>query len=287
VLGPGERRWSFEAIGTQWQIDAERDLTADEQGTVTELIDRYDATWSRFRDDAAITALRDGGTALLPVDQAEPLLDLYRRLARLTDDAVSPLVGASLEHLGYDRGYSFLAAGGHRSAPRMSELRWEPPELTAPSGTVLDVGAAGKGQVAGLVADLLSGLGLGIFTVDAGGDIVRRGPTIRVGLEHPADPTRVVGIAELAGASIAASAINRRWWGEGLHHVIDGRTGAPITSLWATWVIAADPMVADGVATALFFVPPDVVEAEFDIDWVTLGPAGLAASSSWPGEIYR
>jgi thiamine biosynthesis lipoprotein len=60
----------------------------------------------------------------------------------------------------------------------------------------------------------------------------------------------VIGVVDLVNRALCASAVNRRTWGEGLHHVIDGRTRKPTTEVVATWVIADDAATADGLARA-------------------------------------
>ena len=69
-------------------------------------VEAFDRTYSRFRDDSLVSAIaRTPGTYPFP-DDAPELFELYRRLYEATDAAVSPLVGRTLETLGYDRGYS-------------------------------------------------------------------------------------------------------------------------------------------------------------------------------------
>ena len=62
----------------------------------------------------------------------------------------------------------------------------------------------------------------------------------RIGLEHPFDPRRAIGVWEVTDAALCASATNRRAWGDGLHHVLDARTGQPVRTIAATWAVAAD-----------------------------------------------
>ena len=93
----------------------------------------------------------------------------------------------------------------------------------------------------------------GSIVVDAGGDIAVRGAPQRIGLEHPFDERRAIGVWEVADAALCASAVNRRAWGDGLHHVLDARTGAPVRTVAATWAVAPTAMRADAIATALFF----------------------------------
>ncbi|MFW8745695.1 hypothetical protein ACOI9R_36760, partial [Mesorhizobium japonicum] len=68
----------FEAIGTAWRIDSERELTPAEGGVIAERIERYDRDWSRFRDDSLVRRIaREPGSYELP-PEAGPLLGLYR-----------------------------------------------------------------------------------------------------------------------------------------------------------------------------------------------------------------
>ena len=99
--------------------------------------------------------------------------------------------------------------------------------------------------------------------VDASGDLrVRGAASERIALEHPADPTKAIGVVELRDGALCASASNRRAWGDGLHHVIDAVTGLPTAAVIATWALAPDALHADGLATALFFDPAPNLFAE-------------------------
>jgi len=282
--------WAFDAIGTRWRIDAElSDGPLDE--AVAALIDRYDRDWSRFRDDSRVRRIaRAAGRHELPAEGAA-LLDLYRRLHDATDGAVSPLVGAALEHHGYDAAYSLRPrAGGPGPVPPLSAIRWSGTTLETDAPLLLDVGALGKGQLVDLVGALLVERGAAAFTIDAGGDLLHRGapgrPPLRVALEHPGDPSRAIGVAELDEGALAASAVNRRAWGD-RHHVLDGRDGEPTRWVAATWAIAATAMEADGLATALFFRSPAELAGDFAFEGLrVLADGRLQRSPGWPGELF-
>jgi len=96
-----------------------------------------------------------------------PMLDEYVRLGRATAGAVNPLVGASLERLGYDATYS-LTPGEPVAAPHDWEARltWRG-ELRLDGAGTIDVGALGKGRLVDLVAAAIGGASV----VDASGDI--------------------------------------------------------------------------------------------------------------------
>lgn len=282
---------AFDAIGTRWRLTTDRPIDAGLRDRVDDLIERYDRTWSRFRADSAVQGLAATGGPRDLGPEAAPLLGLLEVLRTATDGAMDPLVAASLEHLGYDAGVGLAARPGHLPAPRavvttgVDGVRLDPPAL-------LDVGSAGKGQLVDLVAGLLARAGHERFVVDASGDLVAAGAPLTVALEHPFDPSAAVGVIEVDGGAIAGSAVNRRAWtgpdGRRLHHVLDARTGAPVETVAATWVLAGSAMLADALATALFLVPPEALADRFDFRWVRITTDGrLAASDGIPGELFR
>ncbi len=278
--------WRFDAIGTRWEIETAHEVDAPRRARVAAVIDRFDREWSRFREDSAVTRVaQDGGT----IESADTgaMLDAYRELSAATGGAVNPLVGRSLAALGYDASYS-LVAGQPVAAPAAwtDTVRWSAGAATASAPALLDVGALGKGRLVDLVVDALADVP-GDLVVDAGGDMRARGSRIRVGLEHPYDATKAIGVIELQDAALCASATNRRAWGDGLHHVLDARTGVPVRTWAATWAIAPDAMRADAVATALFFDGGPELAASWGVEWVRMTTDGRAERSrGCPAELF-
>nr|WP_231713060.1 FAD:protein FMN transferase [Arthrobacter sp. zg-Y769] len=272
----------FEAIGTQWTLSTAVPLDPATQAAVAEVVGSYDRTYSRFRSDSTVARMAEAaGNFVLPASAA-PLLTLFDTLQRLTGGAVNPLVGRSLEVLGYDAGYSFLPSGSPVPAAAWAEtVSWttdgSATTLTISAPVTFDIGAAGKGQLVDLVSAVLAEAGHREYVVDAGSDLRSAGAAeLRVALEHPYDTTRAIGVLTLADRALCASAVNRRQWGDGLHHVLDARTGAPVDTVAATWALAADAMTADGLATALFFAEPDELAREFSFDYVRMFTDGRA-----------
>ncbi|AZZ51060.1 FAD:protein FMN transferase [Rathayibacter festucae] len=284
-----ESAWRFEAIGTTWQIDTDAPLDALVRERLRARIEAYDRTWSRFRDDSAASRLRtEPGEHVFPAEAVE-LFALYDELFALTGGGVTPFVGVALEQLGYDPAYSLVPRGPVAPAPSWAAARGGGgATLRTAAGVVLDVGAAGKGQLVDLVLDELASAGVERAVVDASGDLRARGVgAYRVGLEHPFDASRAIGVAEPGERALCASAGNRRAWGDGLHHVLDGRTGRPVDTVIATWVVADSTLVADGLATALFVCPPEVLAERFDFEFVrVLSAGGLHYSPRFPGEVF-
>ncbi|MEO6604431.1 MAG: FAD:protein FMN transferase [Aeromicrobium sp.] len=286
---PKPDAWQFEAIGTAWQIDSAAPLSTPTRDAVLERINAFDDVWSRFREDSIVTQIAgSSGTWELP-DEADALLHLYASLYELTDGSMTPLIGRALADLGYDADYSLTEQDDPGPVPSWDAIAWHHPYLTNIEPVLLDVGAAGKGLLVDLVAGMLGDAGVDGFTVDASGDLLHRAPEpLRIALEHPADASRAVGVAELeAGQALCGSATNRRAWGDGLHHVLDGRTGRPTDDVIATWVVADSCMVADGLATALFLAEPDQLMARFTYEFVRMHADGRVEwSPEFPGEVF-
>jgi thiamine biosynthesis lipoprotein len=284
--------WTFEAIGTAWQIDTREPLAADVRAAVLGRIERFDAAWSRFRDDSLVSRIASTpGEWQLP-DEAEQLLGFFTELHDATGGAVNPLVGRTLSDLGYDATYSLTASDEPAAVPPWGSLELSAGALTTTAPVLIDVGAAGKGllvdEVAAIVARETDQL-----TVDASGDLFFGGDgaaaPLRIALEHPLDAGRAIGVAEIqAGDALCASATNRRAWGDGLHHVLDARTGRPTHDVVATWVVAPQScMRADGLATAHFFADPALLMERFDHQFVRMHADGRVLwSPDFPGEIF-
>jgi thiamine biosynthesis lipoprotein len=287
----------FEAIGAPWQIETAEAMPAALVDAIFARIEEYDATWSRFRADSLVARIAmSPGTYSMPADAA-PLLALYRRLYDATGGAVTPLVGRALEGLGYDRDYTLKPAADAASIviPAWDDaMQWDAAAstLTTAIPVTLDVGAAGKGYLADIVAGLLRDNGIDEYLIDASGDLVHRGArAVRVGLEHPFDSSLAIGVYELANGALCASAPGRRAWGTALtgdlHHILDGLTGRPTGTVAATWAIAPTGLLADGLATALFFASGETLAAEFDFKYVRMFPdSRVEHSPDFEGELF-
>ncbi|MER5440447.1 FAD:protein FMN transferase [Streptomyces sp. NPDC002790] len=293
-----ETRFTFDAIGSHWQIDTDEPLSTSLRTCIFDRAEHFDATYSRFRPDSLVSriaAATDGGAFDFPEDSLH-LFDLYDRLYAATGGAVDPLVGRDLELLGYDPTYSLAPAPdtARRAEHARGRATWaadvvrDGTTLVTRRPLVIDVGAAGKGYLVDRLSGILREAGHTGFVVDGSGDLFHNGEhAIRVGLEHPYDQKQVIGVASLHGQAMCASGTTRRTWGEGLHHVLDARTGVPVDKMVATWVVAEDTALADGLATALFFTEAQRLADDFRFTYVRMYSDGRAEHSpDFVGEIF-
>ncbi|NQD86546.1 FAD:protein FMN transferase [Paenarthrobacter sp. CM16] len=286
---PDWSSFSFEGIGTQWEISTPEALAPAVRRQLLETVSDYDMTYSRFRPDSLVSGLsREPGSITLP-GHAGALLGVYAALYRLSGGAMTPLIGSSLERLGYDPAYTLTPAGNPVAPPRWEDvLDWTGTALTVSEPVVLDIGAAGKGQLVDLLAGVLGTNGHSDFLIDGSGDMLHAGThPVVVALEHPYDPGQAIGTVELNNSALCASASNRRAWGDGLHHVLDGTTGKPVHTTVATWTMAGSALEADALATALFMLEPTPLQEEFDFAWLRVSSSGAATfSDRFEGRLF-
>ncbi|MGC6588825.1 FAD:protein FMN transferase [Paenibacillus sp. Dod16] len=290
--------YQFNAIGTNWDIETKKPLGDMLEGLIQERIELFDQSYSRFRPDSIVSRIASaayGGKFDFPADSTL-LFDLFDQLYKATEGAVDPLVGRELELLGYDSTYSLKPVSDsiREKAYAQGKPGWltnvirHRTSLITDRPVVIDVGAAGKGYLVDIISEILIEEGLSEFVVDGSGDIRHSGETnIQVGLEHPFDSNLVVGVCKLKNQALCASAVNRRTWGEGLHHIIDARTGTPAQDIVATWVVADVALVADGLATALFFTSGEHLARFFRFSYVRMFKDGQAeVSKNFEGEVF-
>ncbi|HRN70636.1 MAG TPA: FAD:protein FMN transferase [Candidatus Woesebacteria bacterium] len=286
--------FSYESMGTGWsvsiwdQIDS-HSFNALKHEIIT-LSQRFDETYSRFIKTSLVSQLsQKTGIVSVPLDFIE-ILQLYFRLYNLSGKKFTPLIGSVLEDLGYDAQYSLKEKDTIHPVADLDKavtiLDDETIELHTPC--LFDFGALGKGYFVEKIKSLLSIEGIRKFLVNGSGDIFYQGngELISVGLEHPLDTSKVIGIIQLENGALCGSGSNRRSWGKH-HHIIDPDSLTSTTEIIASWVMADSATIADGLATALFLVPPEYFQKEFKFEYLLLNKdMKVKRSKGFSAELY-
>ncbi|MBP7057014.1 FAD:protein FMN transferase [Candidatus Gracilibacteria bacterium] len=284
---------AFEAIGTHWQITLPQvpmgfDVVALFK-QVQDRIEQFEDTYSRFRPQSLLTKIaQQAGEYQLPTD-AEPLFSLYQKLYHATKGAFTPLIGQALVDAGYDSEYSLQPKSLKQIVPWEEALTYDFPKLTTKHPIALDFGAAGKGYIIDIVSKLIQETGINDFLINAGGDIYHHSShnePITVGLEHPHNKAQVIGIAQIYNQSICGSAGNRRQW-EGFHHIINPHNLQSPRHIEALWVIANETMIADALATCLFFVSVISLAKDYNFEYLIMySDSSIERSPHFPAELF-
>jgi thiamine biosynthesis lipoprotein len=279
---------AFDAIGTKWQIETLEPIGDSTLSAINDCVEQFDRAYSRFRSDSLVTEMSNSAGMYHFPDNSIDLLSFYRKIYDLTNGHVTPLIGSMLEKAGYDAEYS-LRTREQTPLPAWDEvMSWDGATVTTTQPVVLDIGAAGKGYLIDLIGQILSSNAIDEYVIDGSGDLLHKGPSENiVGLEHPLDSSKVIGTISIQNSSLCASSSNRRAWGEDMHHIFNPHTMQPTRDILATWVIAKTALIADGLATALFFIAPENLKKSFDFQYVRMHSDGIVESSSkFNGELF-
>lgn len=281
---------NFEAIGTQWTIELFGLASLDDAvvQSIARRIQQFDAYYSRFRKDSLVTHMsRAAGTYKLPPD-AQPMLDMYQELYEATDGKMTLLIGQALSDAGYDADYS-LKSKSLQSPPAWDEvITYKFPVITLKRPALLDFGAMGKGYLVDIVAAVLQSHGIQRFLINAGGDILHHDTerAAEVGLEHPGDTSRVIGVVELKNQSLCGSAGNRRKWGA-YHHILDPVELRSPKHIAAVWVCADTAILADALTTALFFIEPEALLKHYMFSYaIVRSDYSLDVANNFPATFF-
>ncbi len=273
---PGYRHYRGEAMGTGLALTY-AGCAGDVEAVVVQELKRVDAQLSTWRSDSEVARFNASATedwfpvsapvAALAVDA----LALSRHSGGAFDLTVAPLV--RLWGFGPDAPVNGSAPSAEAVAATMGQVGWQklevrldPPALRRRiAGLSLDFSAIGKGHGVDGVAERLDALGCRSYLVDIGGEVrtLGQGPQggpWRIGVEPP-DGGMPQWVLRLSGQSAATSGDYRNFRlldGRRLSHIIDPRTGAPVSHpLASVTVVAASAAGADGLATAIQVLGPD------------------------------
>ncbi len=230
-----------------------------------------------YRSYEGVTNLHDLAEAEEPLALESPVIHLLTEalaLGNQSGGAVSPLYGG-LTRLWQDFMKAEEAEPGSGVLPTAEQiasalakdggsLSVDPERytvtLTKPQAGI-DVGAFAKGYAGQLLAGSAAQLGLLGAVIDLGGNITLYGthPQGRAWQVDVASPEGGVAfrLSLAGGVTVSTAGDYQRYVerdGVRYHHIIDPTTGYPATRYRAVTVIAADGLMADGLATALFLL---------------------------------
>jgi FAD:protein FMN transferase len=121
---------------------------------------------------------------------------------------------------------------------------------------IVDLGGIAKGFAVDRAIEALKDNGVRAGIVNAGGDLRTFGSASElVHVRHPAEPTRVAGAVRLRERAMATSGIyleRRKYLGNYVSPMLDGRTTQPACELISVSVAAAECMVADALTKIVF-----------------------------------
>jgi thiamine biosynthesis lipoprotein len=216
------------------------------------------ARLTRFDRASELSLLNAAAGAWVEVSaDLEAVLRESLRAYELSGGLVNVAVLPSMLAAGYTRplseGATVAALDGVHSAPVLPDvLEIAPGRARLAPNAGIDLGGIAKGWMADRLAERMGAN----VVVNLGGDLRAHGD----GPEGAGWPVGLGGATVmLRNHGVATSSVLRRRWGDGLHHLIDPRTGRPAnTGLAEVSAVATTAVDAEIVAKTALIAGPEV-----------------------------
>jgi len=181
----------------------------------------------------------------------KPVWDLwdFNRQDPLPPDSL--LIAAELKKVGFDK------------------LYYDQEKLIKPRGMQLSFGSMAKGYIFDTASALMQEKGLKHGFINSRSSITFFGEQMHpiVYITHPRKLDDTIASFRINNQSVGTSGDYQQYFeheGRRYHHIIDAHTGYPVESVFSVTVIHPSAAWADGLATALFLMPPEKA-----LDYVT------------------
>lgn len=268
----------FPAMGVEFRVVAYTTFSSDADQQCKQLkqqiedrVQYLESVLSNYRDDSEVSRISATAPHRQPVVVSHELFHLCRRsqhFHQMTDGAFDPTIGAVSKIWRFARNRNRIPDDA-KIAAAMASVGWQSVRLAADDrialqrrGTELDFGGIAKGYAADQIIKLLEQRSITSALVDAGGDIrVSAAPKETSGWKISTDlPSKGKLKLNLANVGVATSGATRQrlsFRGTSYSHIIDPRSGKPVTHHWNVTVIAADATSADALASAFSVLGKD------------------------------
>ena len=271
ACAPREAQFGGETMGTTWSVKVVDSPVPTQQlhRALAATLERLNGLMSTYIPDSELMRFNaaPAGNPFAVSDETAAVVRLALSISRESDGAFDVTVGPLVNLWGFGPSQRPLevptaaAIARARSEVGYGRLQVQGGGLVKDAPLFVDLSAVAKGFAVDELAEALEQAGVRSYLVEIGGELraARQnagGRPWRVAVEAPkADVREVYRVLELRDVGLATSGDYRNYFeadGVRYSHMIDPRTGAPITHrLASVSVLHESAAAADGWATAL------------------------------------
>jgi len=280
--GPAVARSQWFTMGTVAAIQAQSMEEAKKgRELIQPVFERVNTLFSTWQETSELSLLNQtaGKSVSTPLSpDAATLVASALQIAEASDGAFNPLAGSLMSCWGFTQEQapaSFPSEEALQEARKLADWRriqfyptTTPVRLSLPQpGMKLDLGAIAKGYAVDLAYDTLTQGGTTNALIDLGGNLraigeasPRRGGW-RTGVRNPfAEGSCAAQFLLTNGEAVATSGNYERFVeiaNTRYAHIMDARTGRPVTGMAGVTAVAPTAMLADALSTTLFVLGPE------------------------------
>lgn len=259
-------------MGSRFEVSAiqeDEQLAWDAINAGIAEITRIENLISSWKEDSETSEInRKAGIEPVKVDKE--LYDLIHRalrVSKLTDGAFD-ISFASLEKVWKFDGSMTELPSKEAIAASVAKINYHNIILDDETQTVflkeegmrIGFGAIGKGYAANRAKKIMQEMGIENGLVNAGGDLIgwgeqEDGTVWKIGIADPQEKDKIFSWLSIVNQSVVTSGNYEKFAmidGTRYAHIIDPRTGMPVTGLKSVTVICPDAELADALATSIF-----------------------------------
>jgi FAD:protein FMN transferase len=223
---------------------------------------RIEKKYSRYRQDSVLAWIHAQQGGAVRLDEETALLIDFAQQCFVISDGLFDITSGILRRVWKFDGSDRVPdpASVRRLLPLIGfdKLRWRNPYLTVPEGMELDLGGIGKEYAVDRAYDLLMARCPVPFLVNFGGDLrasrpLPHGPW-KVGIERPESAHTAAMMLDVEYGALATSGDSHRFLlkdGVRFSHVLDPRTGWPVTDAPRSVTVAASSCTEAGLLSTL------------------------------------
>lgn len=236
-------------------------LAAEIFAQAEQVVREFEAKYSRFRSDSLVGRINAARGRAVPIDaEMARLLDIAHSLYEQSDGAFDATAGVLAEAWDFRRGRPPARWDLAQALERVGweRVRWDAEHIRLAPLQKLDLGGIGKEFLVDKLVHFLSRAGVQSGVVDLAGDLCVLGPQSdgsawRVGVSDPANPESARYSLQLYHGALCTSGDYQRGFeyaGQRLHHILDARTGWPVTGpLRSVSVLSTKATMAGAICT--------------------------------------
>ena len=233
---------------------------------ITDIVNGLEDTISWRKENSAVALLNKNGS--VKNKYISEVVSDMKKLTELTDGKFDLTVGkvSRLWNIGEEsqRVPSEKEISTALKTVGTDKVQINGDTLTISDGTLLDLGAIGKGFACDLIYAYLQGTEIDGAIVSVGGSIMaygdynKKGDKWRVAITHPRETDKYLGIISFDSGFVSTSGDYERYFeedGKRYHHILDATTGYPSESgLISVTVVADSGIMSDALSTACLLV---------------------------------
>lgn len=250
------------AVGNERDCQRAISLAFDEIKRIDKLMNVYDR-------ESEISQINQAAGKRSVVVSAETLEVIERSLkyAQLTDGALDISVSPIMELWGFGSD-SNRVPSDDELAEKLSLVDYKKITVDSSNSTVklespgmkIDVSGIAKGYAVDRAVQVMKDSGIRNMLVNAGGDIYAMGSPPRrgswnIGIRHPRNNADLLGVVKLKDKAVATSGDYENFFqvdGERYCHIMNPRTGRPVSGIMSVTIVADNTADVDALATAVF-----------------------------------